>query len=138
MVGQARGSERVFQDSLVCKGGAEGADRGCRALFGRSGQVMLGQADDLGGGVFRSVWKESIPFHSGRGGRAVLGLRVSFCKEGQSHIGDEELAKFRKLAKVYQTLTDQQVDELTQDNSGWRSAMTDKHRFKSRLDLVCN
>jgi len=81
-------------------------------------QVMLGQADDLGRrGLQEAFGKESIPFHSGRGGRAVLGLRVSFCKEGQSPIsGTRNWPNFRKLAKVYQTLTDQQVDELTQDN----------------------
>ena len=36
---------------------------------------------------------------------------------GEIGIDDDELAKFRKLAKVYVTLTEQQVDWLMQENS---------------------
>jgi hypothetical protein len=81
-------------------------------------QVMLGQADDLGGGVYKKRLGKNL-YRSivvARGGRYWV-YEYLFAKKDRDNIEDEELVRFRKLAKVYQTLTEQQVDELTQDNS---------------------
>jgi hypothetical protein len=40
-------------------------------------QVAIGQADDLGGGVYKKRLKKTIPFDHSREGWNILGLRVS-------------------------------------------------------------
>ena len=52
-------------------------------------QVMLGQADDLGGGVFK--------------------------KRLNDNIEDDELAGFRVLAKAYANLSEAQIEQLLID-----------------------
>ena len=79
---------------------------------------MLGQADDLGGGVYkkrlgRNLYRSIIV---AKGGRYWV-YEYLFAKKDRGNIEDEELAKFRKLAKVYGTLTERQVDELISDSS---------------------
>ncbi len=87
---------------------------------------MQGQAIDLGGGVFKKRLGKNR-YRSiivARGGRYWV-YEYVFAKKDRSNIEDEELTKFRKLAKVYATLTEQQVDELTQDNS-WMEICNDR------------
>lgn len=116
MVGQARGSERVFKTAWFARA-ARKAQIVDAELCSAIRQVMLGQADDLGGGVFKKrLGKNLYRSILVAGGGRYWVYEYLFAKKDRANIGDEELAKFRKLAKVYQTLTDQQVDELTQDN----------------------
>lgn len=81
-------------------------------------QVMLGQADDLGGGVWkkrlgRNLYRSII---LARGGPYWV-YEYLFAKRDRANIDDEELADFRLLAKSYETLTEKQVDELLRNKS---------------------
>jgi hypothetical protein len=81
-------------------------------------QVMLGQAVDLGGGVFKKRLGKNL-YRSilvAKGGRYWV-YEYLFAKKDQANIEDNELAKFRQLAKVYATLTEQQVNWLIEENS---------------------
>jgi hypothetical protein len=89
-------------------------------------QVMLGQADDLGGGVFKKRLSKN-QYRSiilAKGGRYWV-YEYVFAKKDRDNIEDGELGKYRKLAKVYESLTERQVDSLTQDNS-WMEICNDK------------
>ena len=79
---------------------------------------MLGQADDLGGGVFKKRLDKnrSRSIILAKGGRLWV-YEYLFAKKDQANIGVNELAKLRKLAKAYEALTVQQVDELVDDGS---------------------
>jgi len=79
---------------------------------------MLGQAVDLGGGVFKKRLGKNL-YRSilvAKGGRYWV-YEYLFAKKDQANIEDNELAKFRQLAKVYATLTEQQVNWLIEENS---------------------
>jgi hypothetical protein len=109
-------SERAFKTAWFAKAALKariGDEELCSALR----QAMQGQADDLGGGVFKK-----------RPGRnrfcaIILAIRGRFwvfeylyAKKDRANIDSAELADFRKLAKGYSTLSDRQVDQLTQHN----------------------
>ncbi|MBQ0711291.1 MULTISPECIES: type II toxin-antitoxin system RelE/ParE family toxin [unclassified Ochrobactrum] len=79
-------------------------------------EVMLGQADDLGGGVFkkrlnRNMHRSIILAKSGR----YWIYEYLFAKKDRANIDDDELEDFRKLAKAYATLNDEQIDVLVRD-----------------------
>jgi hypothetical protein len=102
---------------VVCQSGSEGAHRGCRACSAIQ-QVMLGQADDLGGGVFKKRLGKNL-YRSiivARGGRFWV-YEYLFAKKDRDNIEDDDLAKFRNIAKAYGTLTEQQIDQMK--NEGW-------------------
>lgn len=79
-------------------------------------QVMQGQADDLGGGVFKKRLNKNQH-------RAIIVAKAGrhwmyeylFAKKDRANIEDNELAAFRKLAKIYETLTDTQIELLLAD-----------------------
>ena len=80
---------------------------------------MLGQADDLGGGVFKKRLGKNH-YRSiivAKGGRYWV-YEYLFAKKDQANIEDTDLAKLRKLAKVYEKLTEQEVDKLI-DECSW-------------------
>lgn len=82
-------------------------------------QVILGQADDLGGGVYKKRLGKNL-YRSiivARGGRYWV-YEYLFAKNDRANIEDNDLAKLRRLAKVYEALTEQQVDELI-DGGSW-------------------
>ncbi len=84
----------------------------CRAIA----QVASGQADDLGGGVFKKRLNDNrhrsiILTKSGR----FWVYEYLFAKKDRANIEDNELAEFRKLAKAYAGLTDPQIGELLSD-----------------------
>ncbi len=82
MARQAAKSERVFKTAWFTKAARKAYitdEELCSAIR----QVMVGQADDLGGrGVQEATEEESIPFHHRRQGKPVLGLRLSVRKAG--------------------------------------------------------
>ena len=124
MTGRVGRAERVFKTAWFAKA-ARKARIEDSELCSAIRQVMLGQADDLGGGVFkkrlgRNLYRSIIV---ARGGRYWV-YEYLFAKKDRSNIDDEELNEFRKLAKTYATLTEQQIDELTQDNS-WTEICND-------------
>lgn len=79
-------------------------------------QVVLGQADDLGGGVFKKRLKKNQY-------RSIIVARAGqfwvyeflFAKQDRANIDDDELANFRKLVKAYTGLTAHQVNQLVRD-----------------------
>lgn len=81
-------------------------------------QVMLGQAVDLGGGVYKKRLGKNL-YRSvilAKGGRYWV-YEYLYAKKDRDNIEDGELAKFRQLAKTYETLTEHQVNWLMQENS---------------------
>lgn len=73
-------------------------------------QVVLGQADDLGGGVFkkrlgRNLYRSIV---LARGGRYWVYVYL-FAKQDRANIDDDELAAFRDLAAVYARKTDAEI-----------------------------
>lgn len=79
-------------------------------------QVQKGQGDDLGGGVFKKRLNRNQH-------RAIIIAKAGrhwvyeylFAKKDRANIGDDELVAFRKLAKVYATLTEAQITHLLLD-----------------------
>lgn len=84
----------------------------CKAIA----QVTQGQADDLGGGVFKKRLNDNrhrsiILARSG----AFWVYEYLFAKQDRANIDDNELVAFRKLAKAYSGLTDRQIATLLAD-----------------------
>lgn len=81
----------------------------CKAIT----QVMAGQADDLGGGVFkkRLAKNQYRSIILARGGDWWV-YEYLFAKQDRANIEDEELKAFRQLAMAYAGLTTEQVDAL--------------------------
>jgi hypothetical protein len=114
MADQAAPAERFFKTAWFSKA-AKKAHISDGELCAAIRQVLLGQADDLGGGVFKKRLSKNL-YRSiiiARGGRYWV-YEYLFAKKDRDNIEDTELDDFRQLAKTYATLTDQQVDELTQ------------------------
>jgi hypothetical protein len=84
----------------------------CRAIA----EVRKGQAEDLGGGVF----KKRLDKNRSRSiilarGRAHWVYEYLFAKKDRDNIDDQELTAFRKLARIYEGLDNQQLDRLLKD-----------------------
>ena len=82
-------------------------------------QVMLGQAIDLGGGVYKKRLGKNR-FRSiilAKGGRNWV-YEYLFAKKDLDNISQSDLAKFRKLARSYEGLTDREIVELIA-NQDW-------------------
>ena len=84
----------------------------CRAIE----QVMKGQADDLGGGVFKKRLNDNMH-------RSILLARAGkwwiyqylFAKKDRDNINADELQAFRKLSNAYAKLTTAALKQLIQD-----------------------
>ena len=79
-------------------------------------EARQGQADDLGGGVFKKRLNDNMhrSIILAKGGRYWV-YEYLFAKKDRDNIADDELAAFRLLAKAYGGLTDKQVELLLQD-----------------------
>jgi hypothetical protein len=81
----------------------------CKAIA----QVMAGQADDLGGGVFKKRLSDnryrSIILARGR---SFWVYQYPFAKQDRANIADDELKAFRNLATAYAALRAEQVSAL--------------------------
>jgi hypothetical protein len=74
--------------------------------------VMAGQADDLGGGVF----KKRLDKNRSRSiilakGRRYWVYAYLFAKKDRANIDEDELKAFRKLADLYAKKTDVEIDK---------------------------
>ncbi len=80
-------------------------------------QIMAGQADDLGGGVFKKRLRnnEYRSIVLAKGGRYWI-FEYLFAKKNQDNIDTDELAAFRQLAKAYTGLNETQVVQLLHSN----------------------
>ena len=79
-------------------------------------EAMQGQADDLGGGVFKKRLNDNMhrSIILARGGRHWV-YEYLFAKKDRDNIAVDELAAFRALAKAYAGLTQAQIEKLLQD-----------------------
>ncbi len=115
MTSRAEQSEQIFKTAWFSKAAKKAHisdDELCAAIR----QVLLGQADDLGGGVYKKRLSKNL-YRSiliAKGGRYWI-YEYLFAKQDMANIEDSQLVNFRKLAKVYGTLTLQQIDQLVQD-----------------------
>jgi hypothetical protein len=76
-------------------------------------QAMRGQADDLGGGIFKKRLNDNLhrSILLAKGGHRWV-FEFLFAKSARANINDDELVAFRKLARIYAILDDSQVDQL--------------------------
>ena len=79
-------------------------------------QVMQGQADDLGGGVFKkrlhgNLYRSIILAKTER----YWVYEYLFAKQDRANIEDDELVSFRALAKAYAGMTPQQIEQLLRE-----------------------
>lgn len=79
-------------------------------------QVALGQADDLGGGVYKKRLNENKhrSILLAKGGQFWI-FEYLYAKNDRSNIDDKELVEFRKLAKAYAGISDAQLAQLIRD-----------------------
>lgn len=98
-------SERVFKTAWFAKA-AKKARITDKALSKAIHQVALGQADDLGSGVFKKRLNENMH-------RSIVLAKAGefwvfaylFAKKDRANIDGDELAAFRKLAELYRRKT---------------------------------
>jgi hypothetical protein len=115
MANLAEKAERVFKTAWFSKA-ARKAHIPDSELCVAIRQVMLGQADDLGGGVFKKrLGKNLYRSILLAKGRQFWVYEYLFAKQDLANIKDAELAGFRKLANRYAALTAQQIDRLVRD-----------------------
>lgn len=99
-------SRRAFKTAWFSKearkAGITDADL-CAALK----QVMQGQADDLGGGVFKKRLNDNMhrSIILAKGGQYWV-YAFLFAKKDRENIAPDELAAFKKLAKAYAITTE--------------------------------
>lgn len=96
-------------------------------------EVVNGQADDLGGGVFKKRLNRNM--HRGivlaKGGRYWV-YAYLFAKSGRANIDDDELEDFRTLAKGYAALNDEQVARLLKDRNLTEICHVDQAQVQER------
>ena len=126
MAQPARQTRRIFKTAwfakAVRKAGIEDFDL-CKAID----QVIKGQADDLGGGVFKKRLKQNI-YRSiilAKGGQYWL-YEYLFAKKDRENIETSELKAFRELAKGYHGLTRAQLARLLKDEDLMEACHDDK------------
>jgi hypothetical protein len=103
---------RVFKTARFSKD-AKKAKIKDRVLCDAIGQVMLGQGDDLGGGVFKKRLNDNLhrSIILAKGGKNWI-FEFLYAKKDRANISDDELLAFRLLAKSYAGLTDPQLNQL--------------------------
>ena len=76
-------------------------------------QVLLGQVDDLGGGVFKKRLNNNLhrSIILAKGGKYWI-YEYLFAKKDRANIENDELLAFRLLANSYAGLTELQVSHL--------------------------
>lgn len=117
MEDRARRTERVFKTAWFSKA-ARKAHIADVELCAAIRQVMLGQADDLGGGVYKKRLDKNRArsIILAKGGNYWV-YEYLFAKKDRANIEDDELAKLRKLARFYEALAEQRVNELIDEGS---------------------
>ncbi len=98
---KARSTERVFKTAWFTRAARKALISDgdlCRAIR----EAMLGQADDLGGGVFKKRLGKNL-YRSiivAKGGRYWIYVYL-FAKQNLANIDDRDLRDFRDLAELY-------------------------------------
>ena len=106
---------RVFKTAWFGKAARKARiteDERCEAIQ----EVMKGQADDLGGGVFKKRLNRNMhrSLILAKGGRYWI-YAYLFAKKDRGNIDEGELGDFRTLAKNYAQLSEQQLAGLLKD-----------------------
>ena len=118
MAAPAERTARTFKTAWFAKA-ARKAQIPDKDLCSAIAQVQLGQADDLGGGVYkkrlRSNQYRSI-FLAKFGDFWIY--EYLFARQDRANIDNDELVEFRRLAKLYGRLTSPHVQQLL-DNRDW-------------------
>lgn len=80
------------------------------ALTAAIREVMQGQADDLGGGVFKKRLNKNLhrSIVLAKGGQHWI-FAYLFAKKDRSNIDDDELADFKKLAQAFGRMTETEL-----------------------------
>lgn len=112
----AKETERIFKTAWFSKEARKARikdDELCETIE----EIRKGQADDLGGGVFKKRLNKNMhrSIIIAKGGRYWI-YEYLYAKKDRDNIEDDELADFRILAKAYATLSAKQIDGLLQDN----------------------
>ena len=107
-----RSTARVFKTAGFAKT-SKRARISDKALCEAIQQVLLGQADDLGGGVYKKRLNGNLhrSIILAKGGKYWI-YEYLFAKKDRANIDGEELLAFRLLAKSYAGLTEIQVAQL--------------------------
>ena len=106
---------RAFKSALFTKAARKaGIDDG--ELVKAIAQVMAGQADDLGGGVYkkRLLNNQYRSIVLARGGDWWV-YEFLFAKQDRANISDDQLKRLRQVAQGYGKLTAKQVEVLVID-----------------------
>lgn len=108
---------RVFKTAWFAKAARKariGDDELCEAIR----EVMAGQADDLGGGVFKKRLNKNMhrSIVLAKGGQHWI-FAYLFAKKDRANIDDDELKDFRLLARSYAELTGVQLAKLLEDGA---------------------
>ncbi|CAG9183742.1 type II toxin-antitoxin system RelE/ParE family toxin [Cupriavidus pinatubonensis] len=108
-------AQRVFKTSWFSKA-AKKAGIDDSELCDAAKELMQGQGDDLGGGV----WKKRLDKNKHR---SIILNKVGkrwiftflFAKKDRDNISDKELVAFKKLSKNYAEASAQNIAELVKD-----------------------
>jgi hypothetical protein len=111
----AEQSARVFKSAWFAKAARKARIKDaelCEAIQ----EVRKGQADDLGGGVYKKRLNKNRhrSIILAKGGRYWI-YQYLFAKKDRANIEDDELEDFRTLAKSYATLSEEQITRLLAD-----------------------
>ena len=114
-MGEAEGTARTFKTAWFAKAARKARitdDELCEAIQ----EVAKGQADDLGGGVFKKRLNKNMhrSIILAKFGRYWL-FQYLFAKKDRANIDDDELTEFRLLAKSLQKATDKDLAPLLAD-----------------------
>ena len=106
MIVKAENLSRIFKTAWFAKAAKKARitdEELCTAIR----QVMQGQADDLGGGVFKKRLKDNRhrSIIIAKGGKYWIYVYL-FAKKDRDNIGTDELSEFKKLATLYSRQTD--------------------------------
>ncbi|NJM43452.1 MAG: type II toxin-antitoxin system RelE/ParE family toxin [Brachymonas sp.] len=109
-------AHRVFKTSWFAKAAKKAGIRDaelCKAIA----QAMQGQADDLGGGVFKKRLNDNQhrSIILAKAGRWWV-YEFVFAKKDKSNISSDELLQFKLLAKSYAALSAKEVQQLMGDH----------------------
>lgn len=109
-------AHRVFKTAWFAKAAKKAGIRDaelCKAIA----QAMQGQADDLGGGVFKKRLNDNQhrSIILAKAGRWWV-YEFVFAKKDRDNISSDELAQFKLLAKSYAALSNKEVQQLMDDH----------------------
>jgi hypothetical protein len=109
------GRDRIFKTAWFAKAASKSRIPD-RELLLAARAALRGQADDLGGGVFKKRLNRNMhrSIILAKGGERWV-YEYLFAKKDRANIDDDELAAFRELAKAYAALTDGQLAALLRD-----------------------